>query len=140
MTPYVNMADQSGQANRGEIASRSVSGAFFPWQDLTVTKDFTSLVSLVCQILASFIVSLKVALFATLKTGDAHGSHWTLTVRFYPAMFLIAGHVMMALYTLFVAWRLKGKSTGLRWDPVSIADYAARTSFPTRRACSVQRR
>jgi hypothetical protein len=31
----------------------------------------------------------------------------------------------MAGFVLFVAWDFRDKSTGLRWDPVTIADYCA---------------
>ena len=32
---------------------------------------------------------------------------------------------MMIVFTLFVAFHFRKKSTGLKWDPVSIADYVA---------------
>jgi hypothetical protein len=122
MTPYVNMADQVDRYGLGAIPWESVSGAFFPWQDITISHRPMSMLSLLCQIGASFIVSLKVVLFATVK--HANGS-WSLTVRVYPALILILGHCIMAGYTLLVSYLYKGKSTGLRWDPTSIADYVA---------------
>jgi len=70
-------------------------------------------------------VSLKVALLATTlrpATPDK-GANWTLTLRTYPALALIGGYILMATYTAFIGFQLKGKSTGLKWDPVSIADF-----------------
>jgi len=121
MTPYVNMADQSGRKGRGAIPWRSVSGAFFPWQDITTARGLIPVLSLLCQFIATFIVSLKVALFATVEQEGT----WTLTIRAYPAFFLVGGYVIMAAYTIFVALHFRGKSTGLKWDPISIADYVA---------------
>jgi hypothetical protein len=119
------MADQNGVLTPGAVPWRSVSGGFFPWQDVFVTPGFTSWLSLFCQFIASFIVSLKVALLATtlhLETPEKD-ANWTLTMRTYPALALIGGYILMATYTAFIGLQLKGKSTGLKWDPVSIADF-----------------
>jgi Protein of unknown function (DUF3433) len=121
MTPYVNMADQKRRKGRGAIHSRSVSGAFFPWQDITTTRGLIPVLSLLCQFMATFIVSLKVALFATVQQKGT----WTLTIRAYPAIILCGGYIIMAAYTCFIAFHFRGKSTGLRWDPISIADFVA---------------
>jgi hypothetical protein len=70
---------------------------------------------------------MKVALLATElqpKTPD-RDAHWILTMRTYPALALIGGYLMMAAYTAFIGFQLKGTSTGLKWDPVSIADFIA---------------
>jgi hypothetical protein len=125
MRPYIAMADQKGVLTPGAVPWQSVSGGFFPWQDVFVTPGFTSWLSLFCQFIASFIVSLKVALLATTlqpKTPDKD-ANWTLTLRTYPALALIGGYILMATYTAFIGFQLKGKSTGLKWDPVSIADF-----------------
>jgi len=48
-----------------------------------------------------------------------------MTMREEPTYFLIAGYAVMALVNLIIivwAWSL---STGLKWDPVSIADFIA---------------
>lgn len=130
MTPYVNMADQEKRFRWGTPAKKeaggaepfkSVGGAWFPWQSVTVTPGAMSIFALICQIVASFIVSFKVALFASTLVDD----HWILTPRFWPSAVLVLGHTMMILFILFVAFQYAGKSTGLKWDPVSIADYAA---------------
>jgi hypothetical protein len=125
MRPYIAMADQNGVLTPGAVPWRSVSGGFFPWQDVFVTPGLTSWLSLFCQFIASFIVSLKVALLATTlhpKTPEKD-ANWTLTMRTYPALALIGGYILMATYTAFIGLQLKGKSTGLKWDPVSIADF-----------------
>lgn len=124
MKPFVEMADQPGEPSLGQRPNKTVSGAFFPWQDFSVTRGITSTISLLCQFMVGFIVSLKVALLAS---GPAPNEEpgWTLTVRVWPAFFLIIGHVIMAAYVLWVAYLTSGKSTGLRWDPVHIADYCA---------------
>jgi len=121
MKPFVAMADQGGKTRSGALPWKSVSGAFFPWQDVSITPGASSFFSLFCQFAASFIVSLKVALLASDETDTG----WILTVRFWPAFFLIIGHVVMAVYILWVAWVHRGKSTGLRWDPITIADYCS---------------
>ena len=121
MRPYIAMADQKG-VTPGVVPWRSVSGGFFPWQDVFVTPGLTSWYSLLCQFAASFIVSLKVALLAT--TGHPNGT-WTLTLRTYPALALICGYMLMATYTALIGFQLRGKSTGLKWDPVSIADFVS---------------
>ncbi len=125
MRPYIAMADQNGVLTPGAVPWRSVSGGFFPWQDVFVTPGLTSWLSLFCQFIASFIVSLKVALLATTlhpKTPEKD-ANWTLTLRTYPALALIGGYILMATYTAIIGLQLKGTSTGLKWDPVSIADF-----------------
>jgi hypothetical protein len=127
MRPYIAMADQHGVITPGAVPWRSVSGGFFPWQDVFVTPGLTSWLSLFCQFIASFIVSLKVALLATTlhpKTPEKD-ANWTLTLRVYPALALIGGYILMAAYTALIGLQLRGKSTGLKWDPVSIADFIA---------------
>ena len=119
--PFIAMADQKGKPTPGSIPWKSVSGGFFPWQDIFITPGLTSLLSLTMQFLVSFIVSLKVALLATQIQNDT----WTLTVRTIPAVALVLGYVTMALYTAFITIKLAGMSTGLKWDPVSIADFVA---------------
>jgi hypothetical protein len=130
MEPFKNMADQNGLESEGSKPWESVGGAWFPWQSFTTTpRSPISLISLMCQFMVSFIVSLKVALFATSGgqyiDNDTQKPYWNLTVRFYPAIALIGGYIVMIFYTLYVAWHFRGKSTGLKWDPVSIADYAS---------------
>ncbi|EXJ62270.1 hypothetical protein A1O7_02703 [Cladophialophora yegresii CBS 114405] len=124
MKPFIAMADQPGKPSPGQRPSKSVSGAFFPWQDFSVTRGLTSTVSLFCQFMVGFIVSLKVALLASGPAQDG-GPGWTLTIRVWPAFFLIIGHIVMTAYVLWVACLNAGKSTGLRWDPITIADYCA---------------
>ncbi|KUJ19635.1 uncharacterized protein LY89DRAFT_716177 [Mollisia scopiformis] len=128
MVPFVSMADQKGEENEGSRPWKGVGGAWFPWQSVTTTPwNILSIFSLVCQFVTSFIVSLKVALFASTEHIDptTNLAYWTLTVRLYPAIILISGYVLMILYTLYIFFHFYGKSTGLKWDPVSIADYAS---------------
>ena len=128
MVPFVSMADQYGRETPGSEPWKGVGGAWFPWQSITTTpKSFISVFSLLCQFAASFIVSFKVALFASTQHIDKDTSeqYWVLTVRLYPAAALIAGYIMMIAYTLYIPWHFRGKSTGLKWEPVSIADYAS---------------
>ena len=128
MEPFVSMADQFGEETAGSEPWIGVGGAWFPWQSITTTPNsIISFFSLVCQFVVSFIVSLKVALFASAQyvDNDTHEPYWILTVRLYPAVVLIAGYIMMIVYTLYISCHFYGKSTGLKWDPVSIADYAA---------------
>jgi hypothetical protein len=129
MVPFVAMADQNGEVNKGAEPWKGVGGAWFPWQDFTTTPgNWISFFSLVCQFGASYIVSLKVALFANTPPkfdDDLNETYWILTVRVYPAAALILGYIMMIIYTLYISWHFYGKSTGLKWDPVSIADYAS---------------
>jgi hypothetical protein len=128
MVPFVSMADQKGENPMGSEPWKGVGGAWFPWQNFTTTpKSSISFFSLVCQFVASFIVSLKVALFASAEyiDNDTNEQYWILTVRLYPAAVLIAGYIIMIVYTLYIPWHFRGQSTGLKWDPVSIADYAS---------------
>jgi hypothetical protein len=128
MVPFVSMADQKGEQSTGSRPWKGVGGAWFPWQSFTTTpKSFISLFSLLCQFVASFIVSFKVALFANVEhiDTDMNKAYWILTVRLYPAVVLIAGYILMIIYTVYIFCHFYGRSTGLKWDPVSIADYAS---------------
>ena len=114
---------------RGAVAYKSVGGAWFPWQSVMITPGFMSFFALFCQVFASFIVSLKTALFASTQVihmvDGKSVAVWILTPRFWPSFFLVLGHLLMISFTLLTAFLLRGKSTGLKWDPVSIADYVA---------------
>ncbi len=129
MRPFIHMADQPDVQNPGAMPWKSVSGSFFPWQDVRITPEsFTSYLVLFCQFIAFFIVSLKVALFATQPVSvdtQTLTVTWTLVVRTYPAVILVGGYVLMATCTFWIYVSLRGKSTGLKWDPVSIADFVA---------------
>jgi len=89
MKPYIAMADQEQLNMEGATAKKSVSGSFFPWQDVFRTPESpTSYMALIGQIVASFIVSFKVALFATPQVKD---DTWDLGVRIIPAGVLVGG-------------------------------------------------
>lgn len=129
MEPFTRMADQDKQQAIGTPPAEGVGGAWFPWQDVTTAPaSFFSVSAIVVQIFISFLVSLKVALLASKESvnRDTGVHQWILTVRGYPAIALIAMYLLMTLHTIYLcAWHFKGRSTGLKWDPVSIADFAA---------------
>src|SRR5689334_15464983 len=102
---YIVKAKQTPTLNEGAVPWKCVAGSFFPWQDLLTTPwSTTTFLSLFCLAVASFVVSLKVALLATQHVGE----RWTLTVRPGPAKALIGGYALMATYTAMIGVVLFG--------------------------------
>ena len=122
MKPFFAMADQKGKITKGASPAECIAGAFFPWTDLVLIP--TSSLDW-CRSLSDAPVSFLVAAKTVLLDTQQIGSDWIVTVRTGPAYFLIVSYTIMALVNLVIivwAWSL---STGLKWDPVSIADYIA---------------
>ena len=127
MTPFTSMADQGHDdlRPRGASASQSVAGEFSRWQSrygfFETPISWISVLTLFTSTVASFLVPFKASLLATHQVEQG----WNTTLRTEPAKYLLAAYSVMTFYTLTVTIWLWHSSTGLRWDSVSIADFAA---------------
>ena len=121
MRPYFHMADHHGR--RGQAFSKqSVGGSYFPFQDITlVPLSFRWFCLWSVNIIVTTLVSAKSVLLGTVQDG----MQWKVSVRPVAAVFLIVGYSLMAFVNIAVTLTWWGRSTGLKWDPVSLADYAA---------------
>lgn len=120
MKPFFEMADQKATLTQGATARKSVAGAYFPFQGLFITPpSFIYLFFYAVQFAVTFLVAAKSVLLGT----EQSGSIWKVTIRTSAAIYLIAGYGLMALVNfVIIAWAWS-RSTGLKWDPVSLADY-----------------
>ena len=121
MRPYFHMADNHGRLGRA-TSKQSVGGSYFPFQDITLVPRSTRQVCLwLVNIIVTTLVSAKSVLLGTVQDG----MQWKVSVRPGAAVFLIVGYSLMASVNIAVTLTWWGLSTGLKWDPVSLADYAA---------------
>ncbi|OCK89132.1 uncharacterized protein K441DRAFT_700111 [Cenococcum geophilum 1.58] len=115
LTPFILCAREDG-ATAGETILRD----YFPDPSLTDvwdTRNFTLGYAWALFILGNFILGFKASLLNTTDYGEAIVSTWAL----YP---LICIYFFIALFMIVVIIMLERVgSTGLRWDPVSLADH-----------------
>ena len=122
MKPFFEMADQKATLTQGATPQKSIAGAYFPFDGLFLTPpSFIYLFLYFVQFVVSFLVAFKSILLGT----EQSGSVWKVTIRTSAAIYLIAAYGLMALVNIVIIIWAWSRSTGLRWDPVSLADYFA---------------
>jgi len=122
MKPFFEMADQKATMTQGANPWKSVAGAYFPFTaPLLTPSSFIYLFLFFVQVVVSFLVAFKSILLGT----EQSGSIWKVTIRTSAAVYLIAGYGLMALVNFVIIIWAWSRSSGLRWDPVSLADYFA---------------
>jgi hypothetical protein len=135
ITPYISMAgkiDPSDKFNTNDRRNlRTLHNAyaysvftFSIWDLPGIAANGHWLLfgsALIQMILILYMVPLK----ATLLQVTPFHSGWNVTVSSPIGYTLIGIYGMLALFTLAVLIRLWNRDTGLRWDPVSIADQLA---------------
>lgn len=121
MRPYFHMADHHGR--RGQATSKqSVGGSYFPFQEISLVPISLRWFYLwLVNLIVTTLVGVKSVLLGTVQDG----MQWKVSVRPGAAVFLIMGYSLMAFVNLATTLAWWGRSTGLKWDPVSLADYAA---------------
>lgn len=118
LAPFMRCAAPSGST-----AGRTILREYFPdpsIRDAFGAKNYTLIFAWILFILGNFILGFKASLLNTDMTDgyrEAIVSTWAL----YP---LIAIYSLVALFMLVVIIRMRAAgSTGLLWDPVSLADH-----------------
>jgi Protein of unknown function (DUF3433) len=125
MMPYINMADQRNTIGKGSSARQSVAGMFYPWRALWplgfTPFSFITCVSSISLLVIPWLVAAKSTLLAVVPVDN----YWEITILPEPAAGLIFCYLAMFFFTASIILWFWSKQTGLRWDPVSIADTIA---------------
>lgn len=104
--PYMSIADSKVQASPSNDQRR---------------KNWPRLVVIYLQVMLVFIVPIK-SVFIQLLPDE---SGWIVSVSRVAAGFLIAMYSLLITCTIFMALWFRNRQTGLKWDPVCIADQIA---------------
>ena len=121
MLPYMAMADQKG-LTKGAKAGQSIARVYFPWQPMSAHSRPLVFCATWTRNYSSLLVAFKVALLSTRNEGN---NKYSLVVRPLIAWLLVGGYLLMSVFTLFVTINLWNVKSGLKWDPVTIADRIA---------------
>ncbi|KAM5354390.1 hypothetical protein ACJ41O_001039 [Fusarium nematophilum] len=117
ITPFMLCASEHGQHD-GAPAGRSLLSSYFPIPtiaDLAKSRTWLLIFVKVISLPAQLIVDLKATILLTEDYENAYVVPWALY-----ALVAVYGLLLVLFATAFFS--LSGKVTGLRWDPVSIAD------------------
>lgn len=126
IVPYIEMARSNAKSSRGSSGSRTLLAQYFPLPGLDQAfgdRRYDLVVLFVIQIYVNpFVTPLKTTLIHRTSSDD-DPNLWTISISSVPALILIfiysvAFSVVMALSVYL--WR---RRTGLKWDPVSLADH-----------------
>lgn len=127
LDPYIAMADKKGkEPGHHGIAARTVGSDFLPplgqlW--FAVRSRNWSRVSLLVNgiYVGFFVTGLKAGFLSSRETSTG----WTVTVHPTFSMALIVVYFLNEVVLVSIYFYLRGKSTGLKWDPTTLADQIA---------------
>ncbi len=118
LAPFMRCAAPSGST-----AGRTILREYFPdpsIRDAFGARNYTLIFAWILFILGNFILGFKASLLNT-DVIDGYREAIVSTWALYP---LIAIYSLVALFMLVVIFRMRAAgSTGLLWDPVSLADH-----------------
>ena len=98
-----------------------MGAAYFPWLYIDYGAGHWKLIAaFVRTVIMVWIIPLKSALFV--GTVDSIEGGWEIQFSPNVAKALIVIYALLACSTLALLVNLWGRQTGLKWDPVSIAD------------------
>ncbi|PHH88562.1 hypothetical protein CDD83_7368 [Cordyceps sp. RAO-2017] len=128
VTPFILCAagDSTTPKDRlGGTAGDSILRRYFPeysFRAALATKNGLLLVSQLLEFSTVFILGFKATL---LSTTDEQGVRVNMGVQVneYGAYCLLGFYLLIDLHTVWVMGYLWNRTTGLRWDPTSIADH-----------------
>ncbi|KAI9856659.1 MAG: hypothetical protein M1813_008806 [Trichoglossum hirsutum] len=115
--PYVLSASGSGDA-----VCQTILRCYFPIpsiRDAVQTKNILLVSFWIVWILSCFVIPFKSILLSTANQI----SHWEAIVTRWAVISLIIIYSFMIIGQAVLTWSLWNIRTGLRWDPVSIADH-----------------
>ena len=143
MHPYILMAAQQTASNEPGSKSRKSRRTLKTSYDVLFEPNLFDIKALasnghwllsannfVYNIVGFFIVGLKAAFIQTTPTGNG----WNIGVSNRIGYTLIAIYSLLITTTMAILIRLYNRGTGLKWDPVSIADELALLQHPDFRA------
>jgi hypothetical protein len=128
-TQYISMAGQNNHEKAHHRLQRTLlneyaTTAFNPANVMGVARNGHWLL-FICLVLQVMMMILLVPLKASFVLVTAGGHGWTVAVLCEVGYALIAIYVCLLLATTYILARLWDRETGLKWDPVTIADQVA---------------
>lgn len=117
ITPFMLAA-----APHGETFYKTILASYFPGLSLRsalATRKFFLAFVWIMEILADIVLALKAALLNTTRYSD----YVETVVTSWVALTLLGIYGLMIILEIVVAFGMHNRVTGLRWDPVSIADH-----------------
>ncbi|KAF4468031.1 phosphoribosylaminoimidazole-succinocarboxamide synthase [Fusarium albosuccineum] len=102
----------------GFTADKTILMSYFPMPDFTTlwkSRNWLLLVSKALSFINYFTIGLKTSFLLTPDYQNAELVPWAV-------LSLVGLYAVVSLYLIAVFFSLHGKVTGLRWDPVSMAD------------------
>lgn len=143
MNPYILMAAKQAASDDCRSRNRKGQRTLNGFYDVLIEPTFFGLEafaahghwllianSFVLNIARIFLVGLKAAFIQTTPTADG----WSIRVSGDIAYALVTMYSLLITMTLTILVWLYNRDTGLKWDPVSIADQLALLQSPDVRA------
>jgi hypothetical protein len=131
MIPYINAAQPEARGNKDRRLGRTLINRYADHafagdiSSMAANGDWLLCITIIVQEVAFIIIVPLKASFLQILVDTSANSGWRVTV--YPAIghALIAIYVILILLTALMLTSLFGCDTGVKWDPVSIADQLA---------------
>ena len=135
MSPYLSMSAHPNKGNEGEAhrqRTRRILHAYYADAMFEPNiLDIPTLISngqwllIVCTFVSLTITFYLMPLKATFIQVTPDRSGWDIAVSNKIGYTLISMYAMLSTVTLLIMVRLYGRDTGLKWDPVALADQLA---------------
>lgn len=141
MTPFMRLSDTAGKGAVHTVFAVYFPG--FPWETMWSNGEWLLLVCQLTSVIANFlIVPLKGSLLVKQSIPEAPETYYVTTSR-GTAFALIFIMLVVSCVLLWVTIHFWNRRTGLKWDPVSLADtmmlFAASDSLKSLDALEVER-
>lgn len=118
--PYLTAATGPENDDR-PTARKTLLATYYPstsYSDAWRNSDWPLVVTYAIMVAVNFIIPLKSSLFTIHDSGHM----WSVEISVAIWTVLLTLHSMLCGYTFWLRHVLQGKTTGLRWDPIAIAD------------------
>jgi Protein of unknown function (DUF3433) len=123
ISPYMaSVSDNSSANKRGSSARRAILARYFPLPevyDMARNGDGLLTITWILWILSDFVLAFKAVLLNTIDWDD----YWEANVTAWALYSLISIYGLLIVGLTALIYCLWDIPTGLRWDPVSIADH-----------------
>ena len=130
ITPYLSLTDQTGpqRARRSNVLrtlGNRYADSIFLCNPLTVARNrngFLFFLMMMRYLMELILVPLKSVFIQIGRNDSSPDAEWTARVSPPADYLLIALYILLSLHTIDVLRKLRSRDTGMKWDPVSLAD------------------
>jgi Protein of unknown function (DUF3433) len=124
MTPYISLADKKPPSD-GRSVLRTINNRYanntYMWNFKAMMFDGHHIL-FTCVVLRWMLDLALVPVKASLLQLTTDNSGWTVTPQTHFAWFMIFVYVCLCTVAIYLTVYLRDRQTGVRWDPVSLAD------------------